>query len=129
MICETCGTGKYAVNITVLGTNGAGLAVFVRGGDRPHMGGVAVASPGIKLHGRVLSSCDLWAVTVPGHKDMELAQKIAKKLCKATGEPISVSVGVHVDDATPNDIKCLCDNADKAVDTFLKEYTKKGNRC
>ena len=125
MICKTCGTGRHIVNVSVHDTNGAGRAVFIKGGDRPHVGGVALASPGVKLHGRVLSGCDLWTMTVPGHKDVELAQKIAKKLCKATGEPVAVSLGIHMDNATADDINMLCDNVEAASDMFLEEYLKK----
>lgn len=122
MINETYGNGKYIVNISVHDTNGAGLAVFVRGGDKPHLGGVALASPGIEMHGRTLSKCDLWTITVPGHKDAELAQRIAKKICIASGEPVSVSLGIHVENATPEEIELICTNVDEGVDVFLQKY-------
>ena len=122
MITETYGNGKYIVNISVHDTNGAGLAVFVRGGDKPHLGGVALASPGIEMHGRTLSKCDLWTITVPGHKDAELAQRIAKKICIASGEPVSVSLGIHVENATPEEIELICSNVDAGVDVFLQKY-------
>ena len=122
MITETYGNGKYIVNISVHDTNGAGLAVFVRGGDKPHLGGVALASPGIEMHGRTLSKCDLWTITVPGHKDAEFAQRIAKKICIASGEPVSVSLGIHVENATPEEIELICTNVDEGVDVFLQKY-------
>ena len=122
MITETYGDGKYIVNISVHDTNGSGLAVFVRGGDKPHLGGVALASPGIEMHGRTLSKCDLWTITGPGHKDAELAQRIAKKICIASGEPVSVSLGIHVENATPEEIELICSNVDAGVDVFLQKY-------
>lgn len=122
MITETYGSGKYIVNISIHDTNGSGLAVFVRGGDKPHLGGVALASPGIELHGKKLSSCDLWTITVPGHKDAELAQRIAKKICIASGEPVSVSLGIHVENATPEEIELICRNVEAGVDIFLNKY-------
>jgi hypothetical protein len=122
MKTETYGNGKYIVNISIHDTNGSGLAMFVRGGDKPHLGGVALASPGIEIHGKTLSSCDLWTITVPGHKDAELAQKIAKKVCNASGEPVSVSLGIHIENATAEDIELICNNVDAAVDVILKKY-------
>nr|WP_314463908.1 hypothetical protein [uncultured Clostridium sp.] len=122
MISKTWGAGKYAVNLSVHVTKGNGLAVFISGGEKPHLGGVALASPGVQIDGQQLSSCDLWTLTVPGHKDAQLAQKIAKKLCIAAGEPVSVSLGVHVEHATAEDIKLLCENVEAAADLFLKEY-------
>ncbi|MGC6174419.1 hypothetical protein [Lacrimispora sp. 38-1] len=122
MISKTWGSGKYAVNLSVHVTKGNGLAVFISGGEKPHLGGVALASPGVPLDGQQLSSCDLWTLTVPGHKDAQLAQRIAKKLCIAAGEPVSVSLGVHVEHATAEEIKLLCENVEAAADLFLKEY-------
>ncbi|WP_143319032.1 hypothetical protein [Clostridium sp. HBUAS56010] len=122
MIEETYGKGKYRINLSVHATSGFGLAVFIRGGDRPHLGGVALASPGARLEGEALSSCDLWTITVPGHKDSELAQDVAKKICKASGEPVSVSLGVHIQDAKESDIKQICENTDKVVALFLEKY-------
>lgn len=125
MINKIYGVGKYAVSMSVHITTGNGLAVFISGGERPHLGGVALASPGAEIDGEQLSSCDLWTLTVPGHKDAQLAQKIAKKLCTALGEPVSVSLGVHIEHATMDEIKLLCDNVEAAADLFLKEYLKK----
>jgi len=125
MINKIYGAGKYKVSMSVHITTGNGLAVFISGGERPHLGGVALASPDAVIDGQQLSSCDLWTLTVPGHKDAQLAQKIAKKLCTALGEPVSVSLGVHVEHATMDDIKLLCDNVEAAADLFLKEYHKK----
>ncbi|MDF2887551.1 MAG: hypothetical protein K0R23_1936 [Lacrimispora sp.] len=122
MISKTCGTGKYTVNISVHVTNGNGLSVFISGGEKPHLGGVALASPGAIIDGQQLSSCDLWTLTIPGHKDSQLAQKIAKKLCTAAREAVSVSLGIHVEHATAQEIKLLSDNVEAATDLFLKEY-------
>lgn len=124
MISKTFGAGKYRINLTAHITNGSGLAVIIDGGERAHLGGVALASPGVKIDGQQLSNCDLWTLTVPGHKDAQLAEKIAKKLCLETGEPVSVSLGVHVEHATAKDINHLCKNVEAAADLFLKEYLK-----
>lgn len=122
MISKTCGAGKYTVNLSAHVTKGNGLAVFISGGEKSHLGGVALASPSVQIDGQQLSSCDLWTLTIPGHKDAQLAQRIAKKLCIATEEPVSVSLGVHVEHATAEDIKLLCENVESAADLFLKEY-------
>lgn len=124
MISKNFGAGKHRINLTAHVTNGNGLAIIIDGGERAHLGGVALASPGVKIDGQQLSNCDLWTLTVPGHKDAQLAEKIAKKLCLETGEPVSVSLGVHVEHATVQDINLLCENVEAAADLFLKEYLK-----
>ena len=126
MISKTYGKGKYVVNINVHNTAGVGLAVFIRGGERPLLGGVALATPEVQMDGQNLLVCDFWNLTVPGHKDGKLAKKIANKLCMATGEPVSVSLGVQVDPATEEEIKILWEKVESSVDLFLNSYLRNG---
>lgn len=116
------GNGKYKICLDVTETEGHGLICVLTGGELPHLGGVALASPGTELHGSLLSSCDVWSVTIPGHKDTELAQMLAKKLCTATQEPVSVNAGVHVNGAQKEEVEQLCANSMKTVELFLSEY-------
>lgn len=119
----TCGKGRLQVVLDVFDTAGNGLSCFISGGTRPHVGGVALASPGAVLEGKALSHCDLWVSTVPGHKDAEVASAVARKLCLATGECVSVTAGIHVDDATPDEIQALSDGCMDAVEAFLAQYS------
>ena len=98
------------VTLDVTTTDGQGLACFLHGGTLPHVGGQALASPGPMLHGAQLSRADLWVTTVPGHKDSEAAATVARRLCIASGQPVSVAAGIHVDDATPEQVKALCES-------------------
>lgn len=128
MISEAYGNGKFQIKLDAHLTDGNGLMIIIMGGELPHLGGVALASPGVVLHNKVLSHCDMWTMTVPGHKDVELAQTIAKKICIATGEPVMVSLGVHVDDASAEEIRTLCDNCMRVTDLFLDKYLKMKSR-
>lgn len=85
MINKIYGDGKYTISMSVHITTGNGLAVFISGGERPHLGGVALASPGAEIDGEQLSSCDLWTLTVPGHKDAQLAQKNSEEALHCAG--------------------------------------------
>lgn len=106
------------MTLTVYETNGHGLECFLTGGELPHVGGVVVASPRPKTSGVGLT-CDLWVICVPGHKDSELAQPLAKRLCVATGQTISLTAGLHVEHASQADIQNLCDNCRQAVEQYL----------
>lgn len=116
------GEGKFKVKLDIHTTKGNGLSGFLSGGELPHLGGTVLATPGILLHGKMLSSCDEWLVTVPGHKDTGIAQFVARKICIATSEPVSISAGVHVDNATQDEIKILWDNCSDAANLFLDKY-------
>lgn len=121
-ISKSYGSGKFRIRLDAFSTAGHGLTVVITGGESGHLGGAALANPGIAVHGKILSHCDLWTLTVPGHKDAELAQKVAKTICTSTEEPTLVSAGIHVENASKEEIKLLCDNCMKAVDSFLNEY-------
>lgn len=104
--------------LTVHETDGHGLECLLTGGELPHVGGVAVASPRPKTSGTGLT-CDMWVVSLPGHKDAELAQPLAKRLCIASEQPVSLTVGLHVDHADEADIQALCENCHQAVEQYL----------
>lgn len=112
------GQGRFQVTLTVYETGGNGLSCILTGGERPHVGGVAAASPRPKTSGTGLT-CDLWVVCMPGHKDAELAQILAKRLCVETGQAVTLTAGLHVDHATQAEIKTLCDNCRLAVERYL----------
>lgn len=118
----TVGEAALAVTCELRSTDGHGFACFVYGGTLPHVGGHALASPGPMLHGEQLSHCDLWVATVPGHKDAEAARAVARRLCLATGEAVSVAAGIHVDHATSEQIEELYHNCLAAADAALAAY-------
>lgn len=118
-ISVTRGEGDFAVTAEATSTAGEGLSCFVYGGTLPHVGGMALAAPGPTLHGRQLSRADVWSATVPGHKDAEAARQVARRLAIALQQPVSVSCGIHVDDATADDLALLGRNIDGAVDALL----------
>ena len=114
------GEGDLLVSMSVTETYGHGLACFLYGGTLPHVGGQALASPGPMLHGAQLSRADLWTSTVPGHKDADAAAAVARKLCIATGQAVSVAAGIHVDNATPDQVKALYQNCLDVADAAME---------
>ena len=115
------GEAPLRVTLDVTMTDGQGLACFLHGGTLPHVGGQALASPGPMLHGAQLSRVDLWVSTVPGHKDAEAAAAVARRLCIACGEPVSVAAGIHVDHATKEQVKTLYDTCLSVADAAVRE--------
>lgn len=118
----SAGEGRFSVTCELRSTDGNGLACFVYGGELPHVGGHALASPGPKLHGEQLSHCDVWTATVPGHKDAEAAAAVARLVCLATGEAVSCAAGIHVDHASPEQIKILLANSTTAAQAAVDAY-------
>lgn len=83
-----------------------GVDILVVGGDRPHIGGVVLSVPRASLKGSGIA-CDTWVVPVPGHKDAIVAQTIGEAVCKCVDSPVVVSAGIHVDEATGDEIGAI----------------------
>lgn len=121
MIELTHGEGRYSIRLRALETGGNGLVVFLTGGEKPHLGGVSLAAPPY-AGASELSHCDTWDLTLPGHKDKELARSIARQIFLAVGEPVSVNVGIHIDNASEEDIMCFGRMAEEITEKFIKQY-------
>ncbi|MCL6431114.1 MAG: hypothetical protein K6V36_09665 [Anaerolineae bacterium] len=103
----------------VLTATGDGLVVSLAGGERPHVGAVAVAAPyaSPRHPGRTRASTSVLVLT--GHRDDEVARPLAEYVARQTGQVAVVAVGLHVDDATPEEIAALTENARKALEGLL----------
>jgi glutamate 5-kinase len=120
------GKGKFKVEATcTLTRDGILLAIF--GGERPHIGAVALALPRPSLRNRKKTSATTSILTVLGHKDDEIAKPAAELLAKKFKVPTVVVVGVHIDKATRQDVKTLFTNSMKAVSGVVNrlEYVRK----
>jgi len=102
--------GRYSlVGLSV--ATAEGVQVYVGGGERPHVGAVAVSEPRPSLKGDGSRGCTTSVLSRLAHKDGELAVPLAEALCLALGQPVVVTAGVHLDDAGPDDIKRLLANS------------------
>jgi len=101
------GEPPYDIHIEIRQA-GADIVAAVTGGTRPHVGAVALADPsGVK----VLQSA--------GHKDAVLAEMFAQSLYEKYRVNVCVSAGVHVDDATAEEIALLKANAKSLTDLVI----------
>lgn len=117
------GEPPFAVSLEVSQTAGRGICAFVSGGTSPHVGGVAIAVPRPRSDGRGLT-CDMSQICIPGHKDVHAAAEAAKMIALATEQVVSVTAGLHVDDATDEQIRQLMTNVSEVVKLFLGDYSK-----
>lgn len=108
------GQGRTQIRLEALDTGG-GVCLCITGGEAPHVGGVVLASPRPSLTGEG-NSCDLWTATVPGHKDVCLAGKAARRLCTALSVNVSVTAGIHIDRAQEQELKEIEQNVMEALE-------------
>ena len=113
MTVFTGGTGKYKVCLEVI-RHDEGLTAVLTGGEKTHVGAVVLALPRQSLTGEG-SSCDCYVLPVPGHKDDVVAKTAAETLCLALNEPVCVSAGIHLDNASREDIELLTEACRQAI--------------
>ncbi len=98
----SAGKGKHKVWLKEV-KQGKDIILILGGGERPHIGSVVLCEPGKK------------PVTLnrKGHFDWMVAKPIAKKVCEKSKSPVVCIVGIHVNNATKEEIEILKENCKK----------------
>ncbi|OAT85497.1 hypothetical protein [Desulfotomaculum copahuensis] len=119
MLSFQAGEGKYRVQLTVTLT-GDGIILQLLGGEKPHLGAVvlSVPRPSLAVHAGI--SCNSTVVPRLGHKDDEVAKPVAEMVAVATGQPVSVSAGLHIEKATEREINLLRENCRRVAAQLLE---------
>lgn len=112
--------GKFKVILRAI-ASGEDLSVIIGGGGKPHIGAVVIARPD-KESKKV--SYTTW--TDIGHKDDIVAKEAANELVKVLNKNIVVIAGLHVDNATQEDINRLVKNSSSLVKNLLASDFFKG---
>ncbi len=113
------GQGRLRVTATIHRV-GEDVLLTVTGGDRPHAGGVAVSLPRPSLSGDGKPSASTSVICVPGHKEDLLAREAGERAARRLGVTVVVVAGIHLDTASPEEIKSLQANALEAVEELLE---------
>ena len=99
---------------------GDGIVVFLRGGERPHVGAVVMAVPRPSLSDEGQESCNSWVLPVLGHKDDEVAKPAAETIAIATGKVTVVVAGIHIHAAKTEEISQIITNCKQLVQKFIE---------
>ncbi len=120
-IVMTEGSMPYEVRAEVCQI-GEDVVVLVSGGEKPHVGAVAVGIPRPSLEdpGVVSSTASVFALV--GHKEDDVAKIIARKMAALLNKNTVVTVGIHVDNINAEGIKLIQENCDKVVKRILQHY-------
>ena len=116
MIFEaSCGEARYRVWGSAVPC-GRDCSIVLLGGTRPHVGAVSLA-----VYESARRSATVSTVTVFSHRDDVCAAACAKRASAALHCTVSVSVGIHVDDAEPHELQLLLDNADRCCGDLIAQ--------
>ncbi len=92
-------TEKSAYNLEAFVKNiGRDFLIAIWGGERPHIGAVAVAQPRPSLRDKRLISATASVFCFLGHKEDIIAKEAAEKISSALNKNVTVTAGIHWDD-------------------------------
>jgi hypothetical protein len=96
-----------------------GLIIHLLGGEKTHVGGIVLSFPRKSLAGGGVG-CDSWVTPLPGHKDVVVGQRFAEMLCKSLNLPVSLTAGIHIDNASNDDIAEISRNCEALAGRLLE---------
>ncbi|MCR4441972.1 MAG: hypothetical protein QHH10_07170 [Peptococcaceae bacterium] len=111
IITERIDDGRYSLEAVAIDSSG-GVSIYLGGGEKPHIGTVAVSQPRPSLSGDGTISCTTSVFNLLHHKDDKLAVPLAEMLCRALNQVVVVTAGIHIEQATSQEIMKFYENAD-----------------
>jgi len=104
---------------------GEDLLVALHGGDRSHIGAVAVSQPRPSLSAGEPRSATTSVIALVGHKEDELARQLAQRVAKEAGVTTTVACGIHLDGISAREIGQVIQMAEE-VTRRLIAWKKRG---
>ena len=98
---------------------GDDLCAVLTGGESPHVGGVVISTPRPSLKGDGSISATSSVINLPGHKDGEILQFLAEKICISRETVVTASGGVHIDDISSAEIELVFEGVEQLSEQFL----------
>ena len=99
---------------------GADVLVSIWGGEKPHIGAVAVAQPRPSLKDPKVTSSSASVICLVGHKEDELVKATAEILAATLKTQVVVTAGIHWDNLAPEGIQRVVQNSEILVDKILE---------
>jgi len=100
---------------------GDDLLVAIWGGEKPHIGAVAVAQPRPSLKDSRQTSASASVFCFVGHKEDDLAKAVSEKLASALHTPVVVTAGIHWDNLDADGIQQVLQNSKLLTDLILEQ--------
>jgi len=104
---------------------GQDLLVAMWGGERPHIGAVAVAQPRPSLRDESAVSATASVFCYVGHKEDGIAKEAAERLSAALNRNTTVTVGIHWDNIDEAGIRAVLEHSRRLVTMILDEMSRR----
>ena len=112
--------GSYDLSASVRQI-GRDILVAIWGGEKPHIGAVAVAQPRPSLKDPDVTSASASVICLVGHKEDEMAKATAEILAAAFNTQVVVTAGIHWDNLDLGGIQKIIQNSEVLVDMILEK--------
>lgn len=100
---------------------GEDILLYVKGGEKPHIGCTVIAVPRPSLSGNGQTSATSSVLNLTGHKDESLCRTLAEMVCCASGKNVACSGGFHMDQITLQQIQEVEAAVRKLGEFLIKE--------
>jgi len=115
------GEGRLRVVMLVTFTE-EGLVAQIYGGEKPHVGAMALSMPGHASNNSGKKGCSTTAVPLPGHRESEVVGPVAERLAEKFRTPVVVVAGVHIENANAREIEELVNNCRKVAEMLISDF-------
>lgn len=95
---------------------GEDICLILTGGDHPHIGAVAVAQVRASLESEGKLSSSVSNITILGHKEDEIARKMASIAAITAHSNAVACCGIHSDNMTQGEIEIILDACEKMLE-------------
>jgi len=112
--------GEYDLSASIRRI-GPDLLVAIWGGEKPHIGAVAMSQPRPSLKDPEVTSSTASVFAYVGHKVDELAKAAAEILAATLKTNVVVTAGIHWDNLPPEGIQRVIRNSEILVDMILEK--------
>lgn len=107
---------------------GQDLLVAIWGGDRHHIGAVAVAQPRPSLRDHRVRSATASVFCYVGHKDDIVAKEAAEKISSVLNTNVTVTAGIHWEDIDEAGMRDVMENSRQLVEMIIEKITARESR-
>lgn len=84
---------------------GEDILLYIKGGDKPHIGCTVIAVPRLSLSGNGERSVTSSVLNLTGHKDESICRMLAEDVCRTCGKTVVCTGGFHLANITAQQIK------------------------
>jgi hypothetical protein len=102
---------------------GQDVVAVIFGGERPHVGAVALADPRPSLRDPETTSATASVLCLTGHKEDSIVKSASERLAAAINRPVVVTAGIHWDNLQESDLNQIMKNVElliKMIESYLR---------